>query len=58
MWGKGLQPADYWTAKSAVLLAKTAALADMNSKRAARRTDLLILLFVVLTVLTLGLMLL
>jgi len=56
--GKGLQPADYWTAKSAVLSAKTSALADINFKRATRRIDSLILLFIVLTVALVGSMLL
>jgi hypothetical protein len=46
--GKGLQPADFWAAKSAVLSAKAAVLADINFSRAIRRVDWLIVLTIIL----------
>jgi hypothetical protein len=47
---KGLQPSDYWTAKSALLNAKTAALADIHSKRLLRHLDWALLIVIILFV--------
>ena len=51
---KGLQPTDYWSAKSALLSAKAAVLTDIHLKQAARRIGWLILLFIILIVFCIG----
>jgi hypothetical protein len=53
---KGLQPNDYWMAKSAILAAKISALNDAISRRAERTTKSLLWLTAALAVLTFGLL--